>query len=115
MRRLTRQLLARSEQAFMLALEIFNKPTIAYRIEGFCFFYINAWELLTKARLIETSGGERAIYYKKKRGQPRKSLSLRDAIERAIPQAKDPIRRNVEQVAEFRDQAMHLLIPELEA
>jgi hypothetical protein len=115
MRRPTRQLLARSEQAFMLALEIFNKPTIAYRIEGFCFFYINAWELLTKARLIETSGDERAIYYKKKRGHPRKSLSLRDAIERAIPQANDPIRRNVEQVAELRDQAMHLLIPELEA
>jgi hypothetical protein len=115
MKRLTRQLLARSEQAFMLALEIFNKPTIAYRIEGFCFFYINAWELLAKAQLIETAGGERAIYYRKKRGHPRRSVSLRDAIERAIPESKDPIRRNVEQVAELRDHAMHLLIPELEA
>jgi hypothetical protein len=54
-RRLTRQLLARSGEGFILALEIFNKPTIAYRIEGFCFFYVNTWELLTKARIIESA------------------------------------------------------------
>lgn len=105
----------RSEQAFTLALEIFNKPTIAYRIEGFCFFYVNAWELLAKAYVTHRSGKETAIYYKKKRGQPRRSISLRDAIERAIPESTDPVRRNVEQVAELRDQATHLLIPELEA
>jgi uncharacterized protein DUF3644 len=44
-KRLTRHLLDRSQQAFALALEIFNKPTIAYRIEGFCFFYVNAWNV----------------------------------------------------------------------
>src|SRR5262244_3071416 len=94
-KRLTRQLLDRSQQGFALALEIFNKPTITYRIEGFCFFYINAWELLIKARLIETIGKEGAIYYKKKRRLPRRSLSLRDALERAIPYQSDPVRRNV--------------------
>jgi hypothetical protein len=114
-KRLTRQLLDRSQQGFTLALEIFNKPTIAYRIEGFCFFYINAWELLAKARLIETSGREAAIYYKKRRKQPRRSLSLRDVLDRVIPEQNDAVRRNVEQVAELRDQATHLLIPELEA
>jgi hypothetical protein len=65
-KRLTRHLLDRSQQAFALALEIFNKPTIAYRIEGFCFFYVNAWELMTKARLVDTSGKERSIYYRKR-------------------------------------------------
>jgi hypothetical protein len=66
MKRLTRNLLERSQQAATLALEIFNKPTIEYRIEGFCFFYINAWELLVKARLVDTTGQERAIYYPKR-------------------------------------------------
>lgn len=115
MKRLTRNLLDRSEQAFMLALEIFNKPTIHYRIEGFCFFYTNAWELLAKARIVHTSGKESTIYYPKKRKQPRRSLSLRDAIERVIPNDKDPVRRNIEVVEELRDHATHLLIPELEA
>jgi Protein of unknown function (DUF3644)/EC042_2821-lke REase len=115
LKRLTRQILARSEQAFTLALEIFNKPTIEYRIEGFCFFYVNAWELMSKARLIESSGSEAAIFYRKKRGQPRRSLSLRDVLERVIPDGKDAIRRNVEQIADLRDHATHLLIPELEA
>lgn len=86
-----------------------------YRIEGFCFFYVNAWELLAKARLIENGGKEAVIFYKKKRGQPRRSLSLRDALERVIPERKDAVRRNVEQIADLRDHATHLLIPELEA
>ena len=115
MRRLTRQLLDRGQQGFTLALEIFNKPTIAYRIEGFCFFYVNAWELLAKARLIETTGKEAAIYYRKKRKQARRSLSLRDALAKVIPDDGDAVRRNVEEIAQLRDQATHLLIPELEA
>jgi hypothetical protein len=114
-RRLTRQLLARSEQAFTLALEIFNKPTIRYRIEGFCFFYTNAWELLAKARLIENTRSEATIFHKKKRGQPRRSLSLRDVLARVVPDQKDAVRRNVEEIADLRDHATHLLIPELEA
>lgn len=115
MKRITRDLLHRSQQAFTLALEIFNKPTIQYRIEGFCFFFINAWELLAKARLIDTSGKESSIYYSKKKGQPQRSLSIRDAILRVIPNEKDPVRRNIEKVAEIRDKAMHLLVPEMEA
>ncbi len=42
-------LLTKSEEAYLLALEIINKPTINYRTEGFCLFIYNAWELLLKA------------------------------------------------------------------
>lgn len=115
MKRLTRSLLQRSQQAFILSLEIFNKPTIQYRIEGFCFTFINAWELLLKARLLHTSGKEGAIYYPKKRGQPRRSLSLRDTLARVITDENDPVRQNIERIADLRDQAIHLLIPEMEA
>ncbi len=35
-------LLEKSEEAYLMALEIINKPTINYRSEGFCFFICNA-------------------------------------------------------------------------
>ncbi len=115
MKRLTRNLLDRSQQAYLLALEVFNKPTIQYRIEGFCFFYSNAWELLCKARLVDRSGKESVVYYPKERGKSRRSLSLRDSLKRVIADEGDPVRRNVERIADLRDSATHLLIPELEA
>lgn len=31
---LKKRLIAKSNEAFILAIEIFNKPTISYRVEG---------------------------------------------------------------------------------
>jgi len=42
---LIRRFVEKAIEAFILGLEIFNKPTIRYRIEGFSFFICNAWEL----------------------------------------------------------------------
>jgi len=70
MRRLTRKLLDKSESAFLLSLEIFNKPTVQYRTEKFSIFFTNAWELLLKASLFEGSNGRKlSIFHKKKRKQ----------------------------------------------
>ena len=80
MRRLSKKLLAKSTDAFVMAIEVYNKPTIQYRIEGFSFFYINAWELLLKARIIETTKKENSIYKKKERNKKRISISLRDCL-----------------------------------
>lgn len=33
-------LLNKSEEAFLMAIEIYNKPTINYRLEGFIFLYV---------------------------------------------------------------------------
>ena len=46
-------LLSKSEEAYLMSIEIINKPTINYRTEGFCFFICNAWELLLKAFIIK--------------------------------------------------------------
>lgn len=115
MKRLTKQLLVRSQEAFILALEIYNKPTIRYRIEGFCFFFTNAWELLLKAKILENEKKETAIYYKKVRNKKRRSLSLRDCLKKIFPNEKDPLRKNVEDIVEIRDAATHLIIEELES
>ena len=78
MRRLTRNLRDSSVEAFIMALGTINNPSIAYRLEAFLFLFCNAWELLTKARLLED--GSR-IFYQKQRGKPRRSLSLADSYD----------------------------------
>ena len=55
-------LLNKSEEAYLMSIEIINKPTINYRTEGFCFFICNAWELMLKAYLI-VKEGEDSIYF----------------------------------------------------
>lgn len=34
------QLIDKSKEAFILAIEIYNKPSIKYRLEGFSFFIL---------------------------------------------------------------------------
>lgn len=53
---LTDSLLEKSKEAFVMAIEIYNKPTIRYRVEGFSFFICNAWELMLKAHIINKIG-----------------------------------------------------------
>ena len=60
MENIAQRLVEKSIEAFIMGLEIYNKPTIKYRIEGFSFFITNAWELMLKAALINR--GE-SIYF----------------------------------------------------
>ena len=46
MEEIKQKLVDKSIEAFIMGLEIYNKPTIKYRIEGFSFFICNAWELM---------------------------------------------------------------------
>lgn len=55
------RLVDKSVEAFIMGIEIYNKPTIKYRIEGFSFFICNAWELMLKAELLNR---DESIYFK---------------------------------------------------
>lgn len=57
-----KRLLDKSQEAFLLAIELYNRPTIRYHAEGCCFFLCNAWELMLKANIIKRDGGK-AVYY----------------------------------------------------
>lgn len=35
-------LIEKSKEAFIMSIEIYNKPTIRYRVEGFSFFICSA-------------------------------------------------------------------------
>lgn len=95
--------------ALIAAIEIYNKPAFEYRNECFVILLINAWELLLKAII---SSNKRSIYYKKKKGEPYRTLSCRDAMNRARPYFPQrlsfiPIQKNIELLTIYRDNAIH--------
>ena len=107
------QLVDKSVDAYVLALETINRLSIKYRIESFTHLICNAWELLLKARVLDVQASREAIYRKTKRGEPKQTISLREALIKVIPSEKEPLRRNLEVVADLRDEAMHFVISEV--
>ena len=92
------RLLSKSKEAFILAIELFNRPTIRYRVEGCAFFLCNAWELMLKAYLIKRDGYQ-SIFYP---GKTQRTLSLADCIKKVMTNDKDPVRLNLESIDELR-------------
>lgn len=93
------------------AIEIYNKPNFDYRNECFTILLINSWELVAKALL---SKCRVSIYYRKRRGQPYRTLTLDDALVRANnrgcwPSSIDSVsvRRNLDLLTSYRDSAVH--------
>lgn len=101
-------LIEKSKEAFLMAIEIYNKPTIKYRVEGFSFFICNAWELMLKAYLIQKNG-EPSIYYKNGR-----TLSLEACIKKVFTNNKDPLRKNLESIIDLRNTATHFITEDYE-
>ncbi len=100
----------KSVKSFLLSIEIFNKPTIDYRLEGSVFFLCNAWELLLKAKLLSDG---KDIHYPEKNGISR-SISLSEAAARVMTNEKDPVRVNLKVIISLRNLATHSIIPEFE-
>src|SRR5574344_664565 len=107
---LIERVLKKSQEAFILAVEIYNKPTIRYRVEGFVFFICNAWELMLKAHLIKTKG-EDSIYYK---DNPERTKNLENCIKLVFTNENDPLRQNLEKIIELRNTSTHFITEEYE-
>lgn len=105
------RLLDKSKEAFVMAIEIYNKPSINYRLEGFSFFICNAWELMLKAHIIDMFG-EKEIYYADK---PNRTISLENCIQKIFTNEKAPLRRNLEKIIELRNTSTHFITEEYEA
>lgn len=104
-----RHLLRNAKSALLASVEIYNKPRIEYRDECFVILLLNAWELFLKA-IISKSGG--SIFYRKRRHEAYKTLSLDDSFvkaEKSFP-LKIPalaVRRNLDLLSTYRDNAVH--------
>lgn len=104
------KMLEKSQEAFLLAIEIYNKPTIKYRLEGFAFFICNAWELLLKSYIIKNNDMD-SIYYKNK---PDRTIALSECIKKVFTNEKDPTRKNLEIIVDLRNTSTHFIIKEME-
>lgn len=104
------RLIEKSIEAFVLAIEIFNKPSIKYRVEGFSFFICNAWELMLKAHLIKVDGPQ-SIYYK---DNPGRTISLDNCIKTVFTNHNDPLRLNLERIIQLRNTSTHFITTEYE-
>lgn len=103
------RLLDKSQEAFLLAIELYNRPTIRYHAEGCCFFLCNAWELMLKAYIIRRFGYEKAYYPNSSR-----TLSLSDCLKKVFTNENDPLRLNMDVVEEFRNTSTHFVTDEYE-
>ena len=108
MENIKQRLTEKSIEAFIMGLEIYNKPTIKYRIEGFSFFIINAWELMLKAALINR--GE-SIYFSDK---PDRTLSVENVIKKIYTDKNTRIRLNLEKIIELRNISTHYITEDYE-
>lgn len=108
MEKLEDKLVEKSIEAFIMGLEIYNKPTIKYRIEGFSFFIVNAWELMLKAILLKR--GE-SIYFPDK---PDRTLSLDNVIRKIYTDKNTRIRLNLEKIIELRNISTHYITEDYE-
>lgn len=110
MNNIEEKLIEKSIEAFSIAIEVYNKPTIKYRVEGFAMFMCNAWELMLKAHLIKTSGNN-SIYYK---DNPNRTITLENCVQKIFTNNKDPLRINLEKIIELRNTSTHFITEEYE-
>lgn len=104
------KLIEKAQEAFALAIEIYNKPTIQYRVEGFSFFICNAWELMLKAHMMSKFGAD-SIYYK---NHPTRTITLENCLKKIFTNEKTPLRRNLEKIVELRNTSTHFITEEYE-
>ena len=108
MENLADKLIEKSIEAFILGLEIYNKPTIKYRIEGFSFFIVNAWELMLKATLLKRN---ESIYFPDK---PDRTFKRGKCTSQSVCDKNTRIRLNLEKIIDLRNISTHYITEDYE-
>lgn len=108
MESLKHKFIEKSIEVFILGLEIYNKPKIKYRIEGFSFFICTAWKLMLKAELLNR---QIPIYYKDNESR---TLSLENVVKKIYSDSNTRIRLNLEKIIELRNISTHYITEDYE-
>jgi hypothetical protein len=124
--------LQNAEAALISAIEIYNKPTFAYREETFAILALNAWELLVKAKLLSVNLNDARCLYvyltpKTKAGTPSKKRQVKRnrsknvmtmgieacivGLEKKGTSVPPAVKKNLVALTEIRDNAVHYLNP----
>jgi EC042_2821-lke REase/Protein of unknown function (DUF3644) len=110
---LAQALSKRSSENFILAMEAYNRPSLMNRLDAFALLFTTAWEQILKAQIVDKDG-EEAILKPAKPDHRRESIGLAECLKKVFPDARDPVRLNIESIAELRHAAAHLVMPELQ-
>lgn len=110
---LAQALARRSAENFVLAMEVYNRPSLTNRLDAFALLFTTAWEQILKAEIVEKNG-EQAIFKPLKPGHRRESIGIATCLEKLFRNDRDPVRLNIERIAELRHTAAHLVMPELQ-
>jgi hypothetical protein len=124
--------LQKAEAALLSSIEVYNRPTFAYREETFAILALNAWELLLKAKLLsEYENKPRCLYVFERRalknGQQstklylkrnRSGTALTHGLWKTISELENgtaakvdgAVKSNLEALTEIRDNAVHFVI-----
>jgi hypothetical protein len=105
--KLYNKLINRSLNAFTVALEVYNRPSLENRVEAFAIMMTNAWELLLKSQILKAKGFDLLI------DQDGKSIPLSDAVNFKYPNDSAD-KDNLNQLISLRNDAIHLLLPEIQ-
>lgn len=124
------RLLRNAEAALISAIEIYNKPAFGYREETFAILALNAWELLLKAKVLEqhnnaikslhvyttkklASGAQsKKKFVKLNRTGNKMTIGIEaciDVLSKKGVAVPSPVRKNLEALAEIRDNAVHYI------
>lgn len=104
---LVKHLHREARDAFVLAIELFNRPSIPNKHGPFAVILAMAWEKLLKARLIAIEGKESVIF------EDGNSLGFEKCIRKVFPNPNGSTGRNLLELKEMRDGSVHLLVPEI--
>jgi hypothetical protein len=104
---LVSRLIHKSIEGMVLALEVINKPSIGYRLEAFLFLFINAWELLFKAKIVADRKATAAIA---DASNPDRTITFDRALKTVLTSDSNPIRKNLARIEELRNNAAHMFI-----
>ncbi len=107
------ELAKHSKENMILAIELYNRPSLENRVGAFSVLFCMAWEQILKSVIIERDG-ESAIFSGNSRHGHRETYSLRDCVS-TIFKKKNMIAENIYSITNLRDLAVHLLVPELQA
>lgn len=104
---LSERLFAKAQENFVLALELYNRPSLLNRLESFAMLHCTAWEQLLKGKLIQ-SRGDAFIFRKDGR-----TKGLAECCEAEFQKPSHRIWKNIDAIAELRNMSTHLIMPEL--
>jgi hypothetical protein len=116
--------------AMTSAVEVYNKPSFAYREESFAILALNAWELLLKAKILKDAANDlkslrvyepkktkagipsKKLYLKRNRAGNPHSISIAAciaAIDKSPEKLPGEVKANLTALTEIRDNSVHYI------